>query len=114
MVKKAYTPERGDILYINLNPTKGHEQAHTRPAIALSPQPYNRKAGMVLLVPITSQEKGYPFEVAVRGKKVSGVALVDQVRSIDYRAREVRFVEHAPQGTIQDIQEKLCVLVKGV
>jgi mRNA interferase MazF len=114
MVNRAYTPERGDILYINLNPTKGHEQAHTRPAIALSPKAYNRKAGIVLLVPITAQEKGYPFEVAIYGKTISGVALVDHVRSIDYHAHAVRYVEQAPRETIQDIQEKLCVLVKGM
>ena len=62
---KPYVPKRGDVVWISLNPQAGHEQAGCRPAVVLSPQPYNDKVGLTLLCPITNQIKGYPFEVLI-------------------------------------------------
>src|SRR5438477_12968626 len=81
----AYVPERGDAVWISMNPQAGHEQAGRRPAIVLSPQAYNRKVGLAILCPITNQIKGYPFEVVIpAGFAVTGAGLVNLVgRSVD-------------------------------
>ena len=74
----AYIPERGDAVWITLNPQAGHEQTGRRPAVVLSPSAYNKKVGLAILCPITNQVKGYPFEIALpEGLKVTGVILSD-------------------------------------
>jgi mRNA interferase MazF len=88
---KRYIPERGDVVWLNFTPQVGHEQAGHRPAVVLSPASYNGKTGLMLCCPITSQVKGYPFEVALEGSAgVSGVILSDQVKSLDWQARQAR------------------------
>lgn len=88
---KRYVPDRGDVVWLNFTPQAGHEQAGHRPALVLSPASYNGKTGLMLCCPITSQIKGYPFEVAVEGEVgVSGVVLADQVKSLDWRARQAK------------------------
>ncbi len=85
----AHVPERGDLVWLTFSPQTGHEQAGRRPAVVLSPATYNGKVGLALFCPITSQVKGYPFEVALpEGLSISGVILADQVKSLDWRARE--------------------------
>src|SRR3989339_911090 len=102
MVKeRLYTPDRGDVVWVDLNPAQGHEQKNVRPALVLSPRAYNKKTGLVLVVPITSQQKGYPFEVLLKGKKVKGVVLADQLRTLDWRVRKVRYIERATDSTVQ-------------
>jgi mRNA interferase MazF len=88
---KVSVPERGDVVWLDFTPQAGHEQSGRRPAVVLSPAPYNAKVGLALVCPITTQAKGYPFEVALpeRGK-VTGVILADQVKSIDWRARRAK------------------------
>jgi len=83
---KPYVPDAGDIVWLQFTPQAGHEQAGHRPAVVLSPAIYNGKTGLMLCCPMTTQIKGYPFEVAVAGKPAS-VALSDQVKSLDWRAR---------------------------
>lgn len=89
MVATTYVPDRGDVVWLDFTPQAGHEQAGRRPALVLSPAAYNRKAGLMLCCPITSQVKGYPFEVQVAPStgKVAGVVLADQVRCLDWRSR---------------------------
>lgn len=91
---KGTAPDRGDVVWLEFNPQKGHEQSGRRPAVVLSPAAYNAKVGLALVCPITSQVKGYPFEVALpeRGK-VAGVILADQVKSIDWRARRAKVAD---------------------
>src|SRR6516225_8881616 len=86
--KAAYVPERGDAVWITLDPQAGHQQAGRRPALVLSPATYNGRVGLALLCPITNQAKGYPFEVVIpAGSPVTGVVGADQVKSLDWRAR---------------------------
>ncbi len=90
-------PARGDIILLSLDPTLGHEQAGTRPAVVLSPDFYNKASGLCLVCPITNQVKGYPFEVTLEGtRKTTGVALSDQIRSIDWQARKIKIIDHIP------------------
>jgi len=77
---KPYVPQRGDVIWITLNPQAGHEQAGRRPALVLSPATYNGKVGLAILCPLTNQIKGYPFEVLVPpGLSITGAILADQV-----------------------------------
>ena len=77
---KTYIPNRGDLVWLNFTPQSGHEQmGESGPQLVLSPKEYNSKVGLAVLCPITSKEKGYPFEVKIQNKKISGVVLSDQV-----------------------------------
>jgi mRNA interferase MazF len=105
-------PDRGDAVWISLNPQAGHEQAGRRPALVLSPARYNGRVGLALLCPITSQVKGYPFEVRVpSGLPVSGVVLADQVKSLDWRARGAEVVCRLPGGVVTEALQKLGTLL---
>jgi mRNA interferase MazF len=96
-VKTRYVPERGDILWLEFDPQAGHEQAGRRPAIVLSPKGYNERTGLMLCCPITSKVKGYPFEVLLpKGSEISGAILTDQIRNLDWQARNARFIERTP------------------
>ena len=112
MVGRSYTPERGDLIWIHFNPQAGHEQAGRRPALVLSPSAYNAKAGLALLCPVTSQQKGYPFEVALlAGGTIRGVVLADQLKSLDWRARQAERVTTASVEVVQEVLGKLATLL---
>jgi mRNA interferase MazF len=107
-----YIPERGDIIWITFNPQAGHEQAGRRPALVLSPAAYNGKIGLAILCPITSQIKGYPFEVLIPQKmKIGGVILSDQVKSLDWRARQAELVCRLPEAVLNEVLQKLLTLL---
>jgi mRNA interferase MazF len=106
-----YVPDRGDIVWLQFNPQSGHEQAGKRPALTLSPKAYNLKVGLAIFCPITSQEKGYPFEVKVDSHNISGVVLADQVKSLDWRKREAQFIVKAPSVVINEAIELLKTLI---
>ena len=103
-----YVPHRGDIVYLNFNPTKGDEQQGHRPAFVASPSVYNQKSALALFIPITTKEKGYPFEVSLPSElKIKGVILADQVKCLDWKARGVKFVESVPEHVIEEVQAKI-------
>ncbi|MFZ5866637.1 MAG: endoribonuclease MazF [Thermodesulfobacteriota bacterium] len=107
-----YVPDRGDVVWITLNPQAGHEQAGRRPAMVLSPAAYNGKVGLAVFCPITNQIKGYPFEVALpAGLPVTGAVLSDQVKSLDWRARRAEFICTLPKATVAQALQKLNTLV---
>jgi mRNA interferase MazF len=109
----SYCPRRGDVIWISFNPQAGHEQAGHRPALVLSPHAYNRKVGLVLLCPITTQSKGYPFEVRIpEGLKAAGVILSDQVKSMDWRARRASFLCAVSEETVRDVLGKVGTLLE--
>ena len=112
MVKRSYVRGNGEIVWLTLNPQASHEQAGRRPALALSPRSYNRKTGLGLFWPITSRAKGYPFEVVLPAAgAVTGVILADQNKSLDWRARRVRFESKAPARVVSEVFEKLAFLL---
>jgi mRNA interferase MazF len=94
-------PERGDLIVLNFNPQAGHEQAGRRNAIVLSPKEFNEATGFIAVCPITNQKKGYPFEVALPkegisldgGFPITGVVLTDQVKSLDWTARNLKVLK---------------------
>ena len=111
MVKKKYIPERGDIVWLNFNPQSGHEQKGQRPALTVSPKEYNEKTGLALFCPITSAVKNYPFEVRIQGKKINGVVLSDQIKSMDWETRKIEFISKASTEAIDEVIDKVGVLL---
>ncbi len=110
---RSYVPQRGDIVWITLTPQAGHEQAGRRPAVVLSPAAYNGKVGLAILCPITSQVKGYPFEVRLPASvPVSGVVLADQAKSLDWRARGAEWIASLPPLTTTEVLVKLGTLLR--
>jgi mRNA interferase MazF len=111
-VAQRYVPARGDVVWITFNPQAGHEQAGRRSALVLSPSSYNRKVGLAILCPITSQVKGYPFEVTIpAGSKLGGVILSDQVKSLDWRIRKAEFIWKLSRETTDEVLDKLGTLL---
>ena len=112
MVRLGYVPDHGDLVWINLNPQKGHEQAGHRPAIVLSPKDYNRKTGLCVICPATRQAKGYAFEVhIVPAGEPSGVILADHVRCVDWRLREIRLIRKASPKVLEEVVAMLEALI---
>jgi mRNA interferase MazF len=108
----SYIPDRGDVVWITLSPQLGHEQAGRRPALVLSPAAYNGRVGLAILCPITSQIKGYPFEVLIpEGLEVGGVILADQVKSQDWHARRAERICALPQVIVAEVLAKLSTLL---
>ena len=108
---RSYIPQCGDVVWIALTPQAGHEQAGRRPAVVLSPEDYNRKTGLAILCPITSQIKSYPFEVLLpAGLPVAGAILSDQVKNLDWRARNAELICTLPTETISEVLRKLVTL----
>jgi mRNA interferase MazF len=108
MKKTGYVPDRGDILWLQFNPQSGHEQAEHRPALVLSPSSYNRVSGLMLCCPMTSQKKGYPFEVVISDQpgKIS-VVLADQVKSLDWKTRQAVKKGTASSNVVMETLSKL-------
>jgi mRNA interferase MazF len=112
VISNHFVPDRGDVVWINMQPQVGHEQSGRRPAIVLSPKAYNDKTNLALLCPITNQIKGYPFEVNIpSGLKFTGVVLTDQVKSLDWKSRKAEFCAKASGEEIFEILQKLKTLL---
>jgi mRNA interferase MazF len=110
--KKAFSPKRGDVITVDLDPVKGHEQDGRRPALVLSADAYNRVVGLALVVPITLKAKGYPFEVQVPQRcKVKGTILADHVKCIDWRGRNAEHFDTLPGEVLKEVEEKLGPLI---
>jgi mRNA interferase MazF len=110
--KTVYIPERGDAVWVRLDPQAGHEQAGRRPALVLSPSAYNGRVGLALFCPITSQAKGYPFEVPLpEGMPVAGVVGADQVKSLDWRARKATRIGAVPAEVVAEVVRRLGTLL---
>lgn len=108
----SYAPDRGDIIWLHFTPQTGHEQSGRRPALVISPAAYNRRVGLALVCPITSNVKGYPFEVELPvGLKAKGAVLCDQLRSLDWRARSAARFCPAPPEVIEEATSKILALV---
>ncbi|MBW6535008.1 MAG: endoribonuclease MazF [Mariniphaga sp.] len=104
----AFIPDTGDIVWLTFTPQTGHEQAGRRPALVLSPASYNRKVCLAIFCPITSQIKGYPFEVRIPDRlKISGAVLSDQIKSLDWVARKAEFICKMPQKEMDEVLQKL-------
>lgn len=108
-----YFPRRGDVVWIDLEPHKGSEQAGHRPAIVVSRSEYNRDMDLAVICPITTRGKGYPFEVPIpRGLAVTGVVLADQVRCVAWKERDAAFVCQMPPDTLKEVLQRIRQLLR--
>ncbi len=109
---RRYVPEAGDIVWLRFTPQAGHEQAGHRPALVISPAAYNRKTSFMICCPMTTQLKGYPFEVAMTGSRPSAV-LADQVKSLDWVVRKAKLKGKATPTELASVRAKIIALVEG-
>lgn len=108
---RRFVPDAGDIVWLEFSPQAGHEQAGHRPALVLSPAAYNSKTGTMLCCPITTQIKGYPFEVTIHAEGVSGAVLSDQVNNLDWRARKATSKGKATDEELDEVRAKIAALI---
>ena len=113
---KRFVPDAGDIVWLEFSPQAKckqtrHEQAGPRPALVLSPAAYNSKTGTMLCCPMTTQIKGYPFEVIIQAKGVSGAVLSDQVKNLDWKARKVTPKGKASIEELDEVRAKIAALL---
>lgn len=109
-MNSPYTPEAGDIVWLHFDPQAGHEQKGHRPALVLSPKTYNSKTHLMLCCPMTTQIKGYPFEVLIAGQSQS-VVLADQIKSLDWVARKASFKGKISNTELDEIRKKAFALL---
>jgi mRNA interferase MazF len=110
---RRYVPKRGDVVWLHFDPEADHEQAGRRPAVVLSPESYNQKTSLALFCPVTNQVKGYPFETPLPPvSPARGVALCDQIKSLDWAARKAEFICELPKETLDEIMGKALALLK--
>ena len=107
---RRYIPEAGDIVWLHFDPQAGHEQAGHRPALVLSPSRYNGKTSLMLCCPITTQVKGYPFEVLIAGDR-SNAVLADQVKSLDWVVRKASFKGKISANELAEVRAKIYALI---
>jgi len=112
-VSKGWIPAAGDLIKLDFDPQSGHEQAGYRPGLVVSPASYNGKLGLALICPITSQVKGYPFEVLIPStSKLTGVVLSDQIKCLDWKSRKAKFVEAAPATVLEKVRQHLKLILE--
>ena len=99
-----YIPKQGDIVYLDLNPTKGHEQNGVRPAMVISNNIFNSNTKMAILCPITSNTKEFPTHYVLEdSKKIKGAVLCEHIRSVDYESRNLRLIEKASDNDLLSV-----------
>src|SRR4026209_2083145 len=99
----AYTPQRGDVIWLTFTPQAGREQGGRRPALVLSPREYNRKTGLAVMWPITSRVKGYPFEVVLASGPVQGVVPSDHLKNLDWKERQATFEGKVSTDVLREV-----------
>ena len=109
---KRYVPEAGDIAWLNFDPQVGHEQGRRRPALVLTEQAYNRASGLMVVCPLTSRRKPYPFSLPVTVDKIEGAILVDHVKSTDWEARNATFHSKADPALLERVRAYIARLLK--
>ena len=108
----SYVPDSGDLVWLDFNPQAGREQGKRRPALVLTDQAYNRASGLVVVCPLTSRRKPYPFSLPITVDKVEGAVLVDHVKSMDWRVRKVAFHSKADPALVSKVRAYIGVLLR--
>ena len=109
MVAKEWVPDAGDVIWVDLDPTVGHEEAGKHPALVLSPSSYNQKTSLVIACAMTSKKKGYPFEVEMPD---GGVVLSDQVRCLEWKFRNAQPKDTAPDEVVKQVRVLIGTLLQ--
>ncbi len=100
----SYVPQKGDLVILTFDPQAGHEQKGRRPALIVSNDLFNKHTGFAMACPITNTDRKIPFHVKIpSASSLTGFVMVDQVKSIDYRNRQIKYVERAPSGLLEEV-----------
>lgn len=100
----AYVPRKGDFVALTFDPQSGHEQRGRRPALVVSNDLFNKHTGLCIVCPITNTRRDYPFHVSIPvGEQVTGVVMVEQVKSIDFRSRSAKHIGSAPEAVLEEV-----------
>lgn len=108
----SYVPDSGDLVWLDFDPQAGREQGKRRPALVLTDQAYNRVSGLVVVCPLTSKRKPYPFSLPITVDKVEGAVLVDHIKSMDWRARKAAFHSKADPALLNKVRAYVGVLLR--
>ena len=108
-----WIPDKGNIIWVNFGPSKGHEQSGFRPGLVMSPQKFNGATGFLMIFPITTKKRRFPFHVTLKNTKTEGVIMIDQLQTIDWKNRVIRFEEFLPEDNQGEVDGKLKALLKG-
>ncbi len=100
---KNYIPEKGDLVILTFDPQAGHEQKGRRPALVISNTSFNKKLGLSIVCPITNTNRDFPFHIEVKSENLTGFIMTEQIKSIDYNARKVKFVEKINEDTLNQV-----------
>lgn len=112
MVSREYVPDRGDIVWLDFTPQAGREQAGRRPGLVVTPRGYNQRTHLAIMCPITSQQKGYPFEVVLPvDARIRGVILVDHLKSLDWKERKAERAGGVPPHVLREVLDRLARLL---
>jgi mRNA interferase MazF len=98
-----YIPEQGDIVALSFDPQSGHVQKGRRPAVVVSNKVFNQHLGLAFACPITNTKRDFPFHVRVESENITGYIMAEQMKSIDYNSRNIKFIEKANQKTMSKI-----------
>ena len=100
----AYIPRQGDIIAITFDPQSGHEQKGRCPAFVISKDLFNRGTGLAIVCPITNTERGFPFHIPIpTDSKLTGFIMVEQVKSVDFRSRHAKRIEHSSDELLSEV-----------
>lgn len=99
----GYIPQKGDFVALTFDPQSGHEQKGRRPALVVSNTLFNQHTGLIMVCPVTTRNRDFPFHVAIPGSRVKGYVMVEQVKSLDFRARKARRITHASQLVLDEV-----------
>lgn len=110
----AYTPEQGDIVFLEFDPQIGHEQKGRRPAFVISNNIFNQFTKMAIVCPITNTDRGFPLHVPLDERtKTTGVIMCEQAKSLDILARKAAFVEKTPRDIIEEVVDIIVASVES-
>ena len=107
----SYTPDAGEIVFLDFDPQVGREQAKRRPALVLTDIRYNRASGLAVVCPLTSKRKPYPFALPIILDQVEGAVLVDQLKSLDWTGRRAEFHSKAAASLVAKVRQYISVLL---
>jgi mRNA interferase MazF len=107
----TYVPDAGDIIMLDFDPQVGREQAKRRPALVITDHRYNQASGLVVVCPLTSQRKPYPFSLPVTVGQVQAAVLVDQIKSLDWKMRNAQFHSKKDPALLAKVRRYLAVLL---
>ena len=100
---KNYIPKKGDLVILSFDPSAGHEQKGRRPALIISNEAFNKALGLAIACPITNTDRNFPFHVEVKSKNLTGYIMTEQIKSIDYNTRKVKFVEKLDEESLNKV-----------